>query len=256
MGFQYGLRPRFVLLLAAALVAIFGSLRPLDADAQLKIGLETLYLSGTHFETHASIREAFVAPILHVSLASRRLEFQAEGIPTVGITSSGSSPSFGSITTKVGFIDSAVRFAVDSNARLWLGLGGIVINQRTQYLHSTDPFLYQTESSRVSGPRYEAQIRLPLRSNALIVGFAGTPNLYGTVFFENCQLCFFKSLHAPEKGAMTDVTGMFETQHAHSSWDIGFRFINYSAVYPQYHILADRNVGGGLSLRYSYSFGQ
>ncbi|HEV2037651.1 MAG TPA: hypothetical protein VGQ96_03505, partial [Candidatus Eremiobacteraceae bacterium] len=177
------MRPRFVLLLAAALVAIFGSLRPLDANAQLKIGIETLYVSGTHFETHASIREQFVAPILHVSLASPRLELQAEGIPTVGITSSGSSPSFGSITTKVGFVDSSVRFAVDSKARLWLGVGGIVINQRTQYLHSTDLFLYRTESSRISGLRYEAQIRLPVRSNAMIFGFAGTPNLYGTVFF-------------------------------------------------------------------------
>ena len=59
-----------------------------------------------------------------------------------------------------------------------------------------------------------------------------------------------------EQGAMTDAEATFESTRGRSTLSIGLRFINYSAVFTPYQVLADRNVGGGLSLRYSYAFGR
>jgi hypothetical protein len=158
-------------------------------------------------------------------------------------------------TTNIGFVDGALDYALDTRQRFWLGLGGIIINQQTQLPPTHDPYAYETESSHVAGMRYEAVLKIPVyRKDAVILDYAGMPSLYGTVFNSNCKDCYYKEVSRGEEGAMTDITAVFEMKHARSTWDLGVRFINYSAVFSQTQELADRNVGGGITLRYTYTF--
>lgn len=228
------------------------SLCPMPSAADAKIGVEALDINGTHFETHGSVSAHLTAPVLHLSVGNRRVEFQAEGVPVFGFTS-GTTPGSGSTTTDLGFVDGSFRGAIDPKARIWFGLGGIAINQQTQSHGITDPFFFATRSSRVSGVRYETQLKLPIKNDALIFGFADMPNLNGTVFFRDCKYCVPTQLSEQEIGTMTDISTMFEARRGHSTVDFGVRFINFAAVYASTHTLADRDVGGGLTIRYSYS---
>jgi hypothetical protein len=135
-------------------------------------------------------------------------------------------------------------------------VGSAVINQQTVVTYPKKfASLDFSEASRVSGARYEAAIKLPVKRNAVIVEFAAMPALHGTVFF-GCPGCIVAPPSEPETGAMTDAQAMFETAHARSTWDFGVRFINYSAVIVPEQALADRNVGSAITIRYSYSIGR
>lgn len=228
---------------------------PSEALAELKVGIETLYLSGTHDETHASVHEQLIAPVIHLNAGGRRVQFTSEGIPLIGTARSGNFPNAPS-TTNLGFVNANVIVAVDPKSRVWLGAGGVVINQQTQLAPSGDIFEYLTESSRVFGVSYEAQLRLPAGANTVVLDARAVPNLYGTVFLSNCGLCFFKEVSAAERGGLSDLSALFEISHRRSTWDFGLRAINYSAVFTQQRSLADRNVGGGITIRYYYTIGR
>ena len=227
---------------------------PCAAWADVKVGIEALYLSGTHYESHARVHEQLVAPVFHLSAGGRRVQFVSEGIPLIATARSGNFPN-APATTNLGFVNGSVNAAVDPRARVWVGVGGIVINQQTLLPPSGDPFEYQTESSRVSGVVYETQLRLPVQRNAAVFDVRAVPNLNGTIFFSNCSLCFVKEPSAGERGGMTDVSALFETSRRHSTWDFGVRFINYSTIFTEQRVLADHNVGGGLTIRYYYTIG-
>jgi hypothetical protein len=231
-----------------------GLLKPVESCAQGSIGIDALYLNGTHTESNGSVHDAFVAPNFHFAAGGERLQFQAEGIPTFGVTSSPTNPTLPA-TTAFGFVDGALLYAVDRQSRYWLGLGVLAINQQTQLPPTTDAYQYETESSRVAGARYEVQVTLPVKQNALIVEFAGIP-VHGTLYLSNCKYCAPSEFSVAEQGAMTDTSALFEMHHRRSIWALGARFINYSAIYSENQSLADRNVGMGIILRYAYAFGR
>lgn len=239
---------------AQAVVAaaiMIACLQPAAADVRL--GIEAFYISGTHYESSGNVSEQFVAPILHLSGGGNRVQVRAEGVPSFGINSTPTSADLPA-TTNLGFVDGTMNYALDKTQRYWLGVGGIIVNQQTQLPPSNDPYSYQTESSHVAGARYEAVVRIPIHTtNAVILDYAGMPNLYGTVFGTNCKYCYYPEVSRGESGAMTDWSAVFETKHARSTWDFGVRFINYSAVFSQTQMLADRNVGGGIIVRYTYT---
>jgi hypothetical protein len=240
-------------LLSAAFVASCLLLWHAPAAAKAWLGLDAWYLNGTHFESTGSVHDAFVAPNFQVGAGGNRLLLRAEGLPAFGVTSSPSNPNLPS-TTSVGFVDGSLLFAVDRRSRFWLGLGELAINQQTTLPPPTNPFTYETESSRVAGARYEALLRLPVVRNAFVVDFAAMPALHGTYFASNCKYCVPQQFSTPERGAMTDTTALFELDRSRSTWALGVRFINYSALYSDYHVFADRNVGMGLILRYTLMF--
>ena len=245
---------RYCAIAGALCFATAACIMPYAAWAEVKFGVEALYLSGTHYESHASVHEQLVAPVLHLSAGGRRAQFVSEGIPLIATARSGNFPN-APATTNLGFVNGTVNVAVDPKARVWVGVGGLVINQQTQLPPSGDPFEYQTESSRVSGVVYEAQLRLPLQRNAAVFDVRAVPNLTGTIFFSNCSLCFVKEPSAGERGGMGDVSALFEISRRHSTLDFGLRFINYSTIFTEQRVLADHNVGGGLTIRYYYTFG-
>jgi hypothetical protein len=229
-------------------------LKPVNACAQGSIGVDALYLNGTHTESNGSVHDAFVAPDFRFAAGGERLQFQAEGIPTFGITSSPTNPTLPA-TTAFGFVDGTVLYAVDRQSRYWLGVGGLVINQQTQLPPSSNAYQYETESSRVAGARYEAQVQLPVKQNAVIIQFADMPGLHGTLYLSNCKYCHPSDFNVAEQGAMTDASVLFEMHRSRSMWALGARFINYSAIYTENQGLADRDVGLGLIVRYAYAFG-
>jgi len=236
---------------AVVLVAIVLAI-PVQSLARTQVGVSLLLLAGTHYETQSSANEHVGAPLFDFLTGGKRLEFAAEGIPTFGITSSGSSATFRTGTTSLGFGDAVFQYALDAKSRCWLGAGSIVIDQQTNFAHATYPSDYLTESSRVSGVRYEARLNLPVAQNAVIVSVAGSPSLWGTYFASNCRYCHLAQFSTPEHGAMTDTSAMFEIPRGRSIWDFGVRFINYSATFTHYNVLADRNVGGGIEIEYRY----
>lgn len=225
---------------------------PLAADAQAWIGVDAWYLNGTHFESSGSVHDAFVAPTFQIGAGSDRLQVRGEGIPTFGVTSSPSNPNLPAFS-QVGFVDGALMYALDDHARYWLGLGGLVINQETQLPGPSNPFQYATESSRVAGVRYAMEFKRPIRSQFLVVDLATMPALHGTYFANNCKFCNPSEFSTGESGAMTDASLLFEFSHARSTWAFGLRYLNYSAVYTQYQVFADRNAGLGLVARYTFS---
>jgi len=228
---------------------------PRQALAELKVGIETLYLSGTHYETHARVHDQLVAPVFHLNAGGSRVQFVSEGVPLIATARSGNFPS-APATTNLGFVNGSIIVAVDRKARMWLGVGGVVINQQTQLAPSGDIFEYLTESSRISGVGYETQLRLPTGQNTVVLDARAVPNLHGTVFLSDCGLCFLKEASAAERGAMSDVSALFEISRGRSTWDFGVRTINYSAIFTQGRTLADRNVGGGITIRYYYTIGR
>ena len=250
MGVQSGSLFFFVCR-AVVLVVIMFAL-PSPVRARTDVGVSLLYLSGTHYESHSSVYEQFVAPLLKLDTGGSRVEFAAEGIPALGITSSGSSATFGTATTSLGFGDATLRYAVDAHGRYWLGAGTIIIDQQTTFTQATSTSPYLTESSRVSGARYEGRLRFPVSRDAVILDFAGSPNLWGTYFAGSCNHCYPAEFSTPEHGSMTDASAMFEIPRGRSIWDFGVRFINYSATFTHYNILADRNTGGGVEVEYRY----
>jgi hypothetical protein len=237
-----------------ALAAAFAMcLLPRTACARAWIGIDAWYLNGTHFESDGSVHDAFVVPDFHIGAGGSRLQIRGEGIPTFGITSSPNNPNLPAFS-EVGFIDGALMYALDDRSRCWLGLGELVINQQTQLPGPPNPAAYQTESSRVAGVRYETQLRFPVNRDFFDLDFAAMPALHGTYQASNCTYCSPKVFSTPENGAMTDASLLFEVPHARSTWAFGLRYLNYSAVYTDYQVFADRNVGLGFVLRYSYAF--
>jgi len=95
-------------------------------------------------------------------------------------------------------------------------------------------------------------LRLPVARDAVILNFAGSPNLWGTYFASNCNHCYPAEFSTPEHGSMTDASAIFEIPRGRSIWDFGVRFINYSATFTHYNILADRNTGAGVEIEYRY----
>ncbi len=240
---------RLLVVIAAVFVC---TVSPLAADAQAWIGADAWYLNGTHFESSGSVHDAFVAPTFQVGAGGNRLQLRGEGIPTFGVTSSPSNPNLPAFS-QVGFVDGAVMYALDDRARYWLGLGGLVINQETQLPGPSNPFQYATESSRVAGIRYATELKLPVRGQFLVLDLAAMPALHGTYFADDCTFCNPKEFSTGESGAMTDASLLFEFSRARSTWAFGMRYLNYSAVYTQYQVFADRNVGFGLVARYTFS---
>lgn len=206
-------------------------------------GIEALLLSGAHTDVAGTQRGTAGGAILQFGVRSARVWLRVEGIPPVSLPQSPSA-FYGQATPQLSLINGAMRFAVDRSARLWLGGGMTVINQRTPL-----PNLSQVVMSRLAGARYEAAYRVPLRANHFVEAyFGGAPHLTGSDHYE------YSIPHPPvdkqEVAAEEDGMIAFGLAHASSEWLFGFRAIDFSARYVATGAAGDRNSGGGLMIEW------
>lgn len=77
MAVSPGYRNGFVFI-PVCMLALIAGLMPVRARADMQIGIEALGLNGTHAESNGSVNDTFVAPVLHLAVGDRRLQFQAD----------------------------------------------------------------------------------------------------------------------------------------------------------------------------------
>jgi hypothetical protein len=89
-------------MLAVTVLAAATLLCPVEATARVTIGIEAIAASGTHYEGPGTVSEQFVAPAFHLTLGGSRIELQAEGIPLVGLSTSGLPSTTATSATDLG----------------------------------------------------------------------------------------------------------------------------------------------------------
>src|SRR5579872_859670 len=221
--------------------------------AQLQVGVETTFAAGEHVE-YAGITRAVVGyPMGYFSVASRRWAFSFEGFPPIALQS-----ERGRLGTSLGFSDGMARFSLDPRGRMWLGAGELLINQSTAYGCGARAVYLgcQQQQSRVSGGRYELSFDQPAKGQHFVaLEVTDAPRLTATVHFLFADRRL-QAFNAPEQGSMSDVTGRFGIRTRTEELSLGVRAINYRAWFVKTGIIADRNVGAGLTMRYLHTLGR
>ena len=208
-------------------------------------GIQGLLATGVHSDAAGTQSGIGGGPLIQISIVpSRRWMFHAEGIPVVGIPQQRASSAYGAATPSLGVVNASLRFALDANARYWIGAGTTIINQRTPL-----PAQNSVVSSRLSGGRYELFARLPQRNGRFVEFSAGgAPRLWGSdkyIYSDGTP-----ALDKDEKAAEEDVSLAWGIQRSHSEILLGLRSINFSAVFTKTGLAADRNNGAGIMLEW------
>ncbi|HEY8298032.1 MAG TPA: hypothetical protein VIG32_08435 [Candidatus Baltobacteraceae bacterium] len=203
------------------------------------LGVQGLGVTGVHSDVGGSQRGAGAGALLEIGATLRRLGVHVEGIPPVSLPQRPSA-FYGQATPKLSLLNGAVRFAVDPQSRLWLGIGATVINQATPL-----PNIFQVAGSRLAGVRYEAFYRAPMRGShfaEILIG--GAPRLYGAdhfIFSDGSP-----SVTKDERASEVDASVAVGIRHAHSEVLFGLRTINFAAQFTKIGEAADRNNGAGV----------
>lgn len=228
-----------------AFLALFASALTTPALAQTRIyaGAQALLLTGTHTDIAGTQHGVAGGAILQAGVQGRRMALRIEGIPPVSLPQKPSA-FYGQATPQFSLIDGAIRVAVDPQARVWLGAGATVINQRTPL-----PNISQVVSSRLAGIRAEMGLRMPLHGATFFeTAIGATPHLTGNDLYE------YSTPHPPvvkpEVAAEEDVLVAVGIARARYEWLFGLRTINFSAKYVLTGEAGDRNNGGGAVVEY------
>lgn len=239
------LRVRAVL---AACVILTGALAPALADdkkphgaARTYLGVQGLLALGVHSDVAGRQYGVGGGPLFQfLFVPSRRFALHVEGFPVVSIPQRASA-YYGAATPSLGIFIGTVRFALDNNARYWLGIGTTIVNQRTPL-----PNISQVASSRLAGGRYEFYTHVPTHG-ARFVEFQGgfTPRLHGADHYLYSD-GLTPAVNKDEAAAEEDFSLATGIQHEKSALLLGFRSINFSAVYTKTGLAADRNNAAGV----------
>lgn len=207
------------------------------------LGLQGMIASGAHTDVAGKQSGIAAGALLQFGVRGERIGLHVEGIPPVSLPQAPSA-YYGQATPQLSLINGALQFAVDPQARWWLGAGMTVINQRTPL-----PNLSQVVASRLAGARYEVSCRLPIgtsRFAEFVVGAA--PHLTGedryTYSVQSTEI------DKPEVAAEEDGLFAYGVTRGNTQWLLGFRTINFSARYVLTGAAADRNNGAGPLLEF------
>ena len=227
---------------SSALIAIaiaLSSVARAVAGPQTYLGLQGLVLTGTHSDVAGAQHGAALGAFLEFGLQYKRASVRLEGIPPVSLPQK-PSVAYGQATPQLSLINGAVRFAVDRDARLWLGAGQTVINQRTPL-----PNVSQLVTSRLAGVRYEVTYHnaySPL--HFWEVAFGASPHLTGSDHY--VYSVPHPDVDKPEVAAEEDGSLTWGIMQRNTEWLFGIRSINFSAKFVLTGEAADRNNGGGV----------
>jgi hypothetical protein len=211
--------------------------------AQVYVGAQAFIVGGTHKDIAGTQRGVAAGALLQFGARSHRIALHVEGVPPVSLPQA-PSEAYGQATPQVSLINGALRYAIDSGQRLWLGLGGTVINQRTPL-----PKIDQVVTSRLAGYRIEASYRVSLNASHFVEVVAGAaPHLTGSDHYEYSVP--HPSVDKPEVAAAEDALIAFGITERNAEWLFGIRSINFSANYPLTGEAGDRNNGAGLLAEY------
>jgi hypothetical protein len=243
----------FIVLVLAAAFATGGVARA-DTD----VGFTGALFFGSHVEEASSTPiEGIPAPLLFVRERVRRVELFAEGLASIGQIDYKYAVPSGPAFTTLSYLRGALRYYT-ANKRYYAGLGAVEIYQKTGYVPTTMTLSgyvgtgTETDSSHLTGARYELGADLPVRSSHLLLNFSAVPNLRATltqglignavpILYAGVPYTFDSSETLPERGSLIDMSALLERRLKRSSFSYGLRNINYSAKFPNGH-LADRNV--------------
>ncbi len=222
--------------LVATLLALFTTA---GTPAKTYVGIQGLFIVGAHRDVAGSQYGVGGGPLLQVHASARRLALTVEGIPVVSIPNIRPSAAYGQATPALGILNWQVEAAADRSARLWLGLGETVYNQRTPL-----PAIDQVASSRLAGVRYTARYTHDTRNNHFVEAlFATAPKLSGSDHFAYSD--GNPPVDKPERASEIDAS-LALGYHAHDTvWLFGLRTLNFSAQFTATGEAADRNVGIG-----------
>jgi len=216
--------------------------------AETTIGLQGLYITGTHQEINGSQQFDFPAALLNVRQRWKAIELYVEGIPSTGGHAYLTLPNgFPQPVTSLSVFNALTQVRLDRAGRLWAGGGISVINQITSI--GSPPY---SAASRVTGGRYELEGDLPVgvRGGAELRA-AFMPAMHGAIV---AQLPPYLASQLPssEKAETTDFTAEYVLRSRRMRYGAGFRVINYVAHFVTPGEFADRNSGFGyiLELRY------
>lgn len=208
-------------------------------------GLQVLSIVGVHRDIAGSQYGVGAGPLAQLHVGSQRLALHLEGIPVVSVPTRASA-HYGQATPKLGIFNGQVEFAPLADARLWLGLGTTIYNQRTPL-----PNLDQQVSSRLAGARYTVRYRTPLGTSRFIEGLAGVaPSLSGSDRYEYSDGT--PGVNKEERASEIDASLSYGWDRNASEWLLGIRTLNFSAKFVQAGDAADRNVGVGLMLEWRH----
>jgi len=228
--------------LAALTLLAFPSVAVADSPGTYA-GLQGLAVIGVHKDVAGSQNGGGAGALLQVGIFGRRFGVRAEGIPPVSIPQ-GASAAYGQATPQFSLFNGAARFAVSRGARVWLGLGATVINQKTPL-----PAKHQVVASRLAGARYEVAYRHAFLNNRFVeMQLGGAPRLSGSDIFTYSDGS--PDVVKPELASEEDLSFAVGMHKANTELLIGFRTINFSAKYALTNAAADRNNGVGIMLEW------
>lgn len=226
-------------LLLAALLAL--PMMGAQPRTHVYVGLQALLAAGAHTDVAGKQSGIAGGALLQFGVRGSRASFHAEGIPPVSLPQAPSA-FYGEATPQLSLINAAADFAVDRDARWWLGAGMTVINQRTPL-----PNIDQVVASRLAGARYEFSYRKPIgASNFVEVVLGGAPRLTGADHYTYSNGS--PEVDKPEVAAEEDGMVAYGITRGNTQWLAGVRTINFSARYANTGAAADRNNGAGVLL--------
>ncbi len=209
-------------------------------------GVQLLSIVGVHRDIAGSQYGVGAGPLAQIHVGSPRFALHLEGIPVVSVPTRPSA-HYGQATPKLGIFNGQVEFAPMADARLWLGMGTTIYNQRTPL-----PNLDQQVSSRLAGARYTVRYRTPLGTSRFIEGLAGVaPSLTGSDRYEYSD-GVTPAVNKEERASEIDASVAYGWDRNASEWLVGLRTLNFSAKFVQAGDAADRNVGVGLMLEWRH----
>ncbi len=203
------------------------------------VGVQALALAGVHEDIAGSQRGFAGGGFVELQIGGKRVRVHFEGVPVVSVPQRASA-RYGQATPAVGIVDGALRFGLDRQGALFLGVGGDIINQ-----HTPLPSLDQEVASRLAGIRYELGYRVALGSAHFLEGLVGgVPSLYGTDIYT------YGYPHASddeaELASEIDYSVAYGVRLHQEEILIGLRAINFAARFTATDAAADRNAGFGL----------
>lgn len=214
--------------------------------ATIYAGAQLFALSGVHRDIYVNQYGVGGGPLFEARAASRRMAVHLEGIPVVAVPAR-ASVRYGQATPALGIVNAEAEFAVDRDARLWLGAGMNVYNQRTPL-----PAISQEVSSRLIGVRYTARYRSPMRGVHFVEATLGlSPSIFGTDRFLYSD-GVTPAVNKPERASEFDASVALGMHRGRNEVLLGLRTLNFGAHFVRDNGAADTNVGTGVMLEWRH----
>ncbi len=229
-------------------MVVFGGVFAKDAPplqhTRSYAGIQVLALTGAHQDIAGKQNGIAGGALLQLTVSAPRWAVHAEGVPVIGSPQQRSSGFYGAATPALGIFNGTARFTIDRRARIWVGVGTTVINQRTPL-----PNISQVAYSRLAGGRYEIFARIPTRNSHFIESTIGAaPRLFGADHFLYSDGS--PPVNKDELAAEEDLSLALGIERRNYELLFGVRTLNFSAKFTRTGEAADRNNGAGLTIEY------